>query len=72
MKWFTDILVTRFYDQTIRVFTRVGIIRLGYHYDENDADNIIKKLNQAEAENNDEIYMRTLNDALRSNRVPKP
>lgn len=72
MKWLTDILVTRFYDQTIRVFTRVGVIRLGYYYDEHDAANIIKKLNQAEEANDDELYMRTLNDALRANRVPKP
>lgn len=72
MKWLTDILVTRFYDQTIKVFTRVGVIRLGYYYDEHDAANVIKKLKQAEEANDEDLYMRTLNDALRAGRVPKP
>ena len=72
LKWLTDVLVSRFYDQILRVLTTVGIIRLGYYYDVHDAENSIKKLHKAEDANDDELYMRTLNDALRTNRLPKP
>lgn len=72
MKWLTDILVTKFYDQTIRIFTRVGVIRLGYIFDDRHADKIIIKLQTAEEANDEELYMRTLNDALRGSKLPKP
>lgn len=72
MKWLTDILITRFYDQTIRVFTRVGVIRLGYMFDDSHADRVIIRLQLAEEANDEELYMRTLNDALRGGKLPKP
>lgn len=72
MKWLTDILVTKFYDQTIRVFTRVGVIRLGYMFDDSRADRVVLRLQLAEEANDEELYMRTLNDALRGSKLPKP
>jgi hypothetical protein len=72
MKWLTDIMVTKFYDETIRIFTRVGVIRLGYHFDDSRADRVIIRLQLAEEANDEELYMRTLNDALRGGKLPKP
>jgi hypothetical protein len=72
MKWFTDILVTKFYDQTIRIFVRVGVIRLGYSFDDSHADRVVIRLQLAEEANDEELYMRTLNDALRGIKLPKP
>ena len=65
LKWLTDILVTRFYDTIIEPIVRVGVIRAGYYYDKNDAENKIKKLNKAEESGDVDEYLRTLNDVFR-------
>jgi hypothetical protein len=65
VKWFTDILVKRFADQLARPIIMLGVIRLGYYYDVHDAKNKIKKLENAEDANDEELYIRTLNDILR-------
>jgi hypothetical protein len=65
LKWFTDILVKRFADQLVRPIIMLGVIRLGYYYDVHDAKNKIKKLENAEDANDEELYIRTLNDILR-------
>jgi len=72
LKWFTDVLVTRFYDQIVRVLTRVGVIRLGYMFDDAQADRVVIRLQLAEESNDEDLYMRTLNDALRGSKLPKP
>jgi len=72
LKWFTDIIVTRFMDQIVRVIMRVGAVRAGYIFDDSRADRIVIRLQTAEENNDEDLYMRTLNDALRSNKLPKP
>lgn len=64
-KWFTDKLTEKFFDQTIRVWTMVGTIRAGYMYDDSRADRIVIRLLEADEANDEDLYMRTLNDALR-------
>lgn len=68
LKWFTDILISRFYDTIVIPLIRVGVIRIGYYYDVRESEIIIRKLHEAEQANDDDLYMRTLNDALK--RVP--
>lgn len=63
-KWLTDILITRFYDSIIEPLMRVGVVRVGYYYDLKDAENKIKKLKKAEASNDLEEYLRTLDDVF--------
>lgn len=69
LKWFTDILVTRFYDKIVEPIVRVGVVRMGYYYDVNDAEEKIKKLKKAEDSNDSDAYRRALNDAFR--KLPK-
>jgi len=64
-KWFTDTLVKRFGSQLVRPLTAIYVIKFGYYFDDNAADNKIKKLERAEDANDEEYYMRTLNDILR-------
>ena len=61
LKWLTDILISRFYDTIIVPLMRVGVIRLGYYYDVNSAEEKIKKLKLAEDSNDVDEYLRTLN-----------
>lgn len=65
LKWFTDILIKRFSAELVKPIIALGVIRLGYYYDEKDAENKIKKLKQAEDANDEDYYLRTLNDVLR-------
>lgn len=65
LKFFIDFLVKRLFSQVVEPLMRVGVIRVGYMYDLHDAQNKIKKLEAAEASNNEELYIRTLNDILR-------
>jgi len=71
LKWATDILVSRFYDTVVKVLLRVGTVRAGYIYDDSRADRIVIRLQTAEESNDEELYMRTLNDALRGSKLPK-
>lgn len=72
LKWATDIIVSRFYDSVVKVLLRVGAVRAGYIFDDSHADRIIIRLQTAEETNDEELYMRTLNDALRGGKLPKP
>lgn len=72
LKWFTDLIITKFFDTLVEPIVRVAVIRVGYYYDKHEASIIIRKLNEAEEANDEELYMRTLNDALRGSKLPKP
>lgn len=65
LKWFTDIIIKRFFIEIAEPIMRVGVIRVGYYYDVNEAKDKIKKLKNAEDANNEELYIATLNDIRR-------
>lgn len=65
LKWFTDIIVTRFFDTIAEPFMRVAAVRMGYYYDRSDAVDKFKKLKKAEDSNDVDEYLRTLNDVFR-------
>ena len=64
LKWITDILISRFFDTIIQPLIRVAVVRVGYYYDVNDAEDKIKKLKKAEDSNDVDEYLRTLNDVF--------
>jgi len=65
LKWFTDILITRFGDTIVKPAMRVWLVREGYRYDQADAKDRIKKLKAAEGSNDEQVYYDTLNDVFR-------
>ena len=68
LKWFTDIIVSKFWDSFVEPLMRVGAVRAGYEYDKNNAEERFKKLKKVEGTTDEELYLRTLNDTF--NRVP--
>lgn len=64
-KWFTDIIISRFWNTIVEPFMRVAAVRVGYYYDVNDSDNKFKKLKKAEDSNDVDEYLRALNDVFR-------
>lgn len=65
LKFIIDFLVSRLFSEVVEPLMRVGVIRAGYYYDINDAQEKIKKLKNAEDSNDKKLYIDTLNSILR-------